>query len=698
MIKKQKKIKINMSYSNFENSKDQIAITPSVETPDPKNETIQDIDYYKEKAEKLESELHKSKIQINKLESTITKLQSTLSSYTTSNNTSDSFLLTSEFKKFWISLGTENIMECFEHVFNRSVLLSHMVQETFLLTYQEANTIIENKITEMKKFFGVTDVQCTNDNFYNKIKPLFFEFFSSIFEGEKAYEQNITNIITKLGMSIYKRQIARYFNKEISLDLDSDNLKIFVQKSLKLCFYMHLHTPKLIINIDSFEKRELQYYYFNKYNYINLEGFEKEGSPCLLILPPPMLKNNYPFQGLKPFVYIIADPDEKVMECCEKHKLNNINSLKHSKSYGGECTIKNAKKDEDIEPIGKLEEKTNMFLNNSDKKQNNKEISSIGNNNTKTSPTKCIISSSSSSLIKNSNKMMMEVEENENKKPLPLKIPTTNLNNVNIPLGKLEHTHHQSRNTSRNIPLSNLNALRTHNIGKHFELTSDLNKANNTQQQNISIEKEINFDFICSTTTDNLKIQKGTQANTINNTVNINNTNNQNANSPLGVFNSDKSNKGKTKHVIKQRPKCFNVKVPTNNDTTITHDNSHLGMYSLTHNKSNSSSNSSGYNKRTHKKIVENILSTNTNVANNNFSDKINIVYKRIKKTMPMCFTNDLLKYKNSFTRTNNNSISVANGSGEVTTVIKKRDSGTVNESPAVILNYNNKKGVYKKK
>ena len=181
-----------MSYSNFENSKDQIAITPSVETPDPKNETIQDIDYYKEKAEKLESELHKSKIQINKLESTITKLQSTLSSYTTSNNTSDSFLLTSEFKKFWISLGTENIMECFEHVVNRSVLLSHMVQETFLLTYQEANTIIENKITEMKKFFGVTDVQCTNDNFYNKIKPLFFEFFSSIFEGEKAYEQNIS--------------------------------------------------------------------------------------------------------------------------------------------------------------------------------------------------------------------------------------------------------------------------------------------------------------------------------------------------------------------------------------------------------------------------------------------------------------------------------------------------------------------------
>ena len=80
--KVQKILTINMSNSNFENSKEQIAITPSAEIPDPNNETIQDIEYYKEKAEKLESELHKSKIQINKLEATITKLQSTLSSYT----------------------------------------------------------------------------------------------------------------------------------------------------------------------------------------------------------------------------------------------------------------------------------------------------------------------------------------------------------------------------------------------------------------------------------------------------------------------------------------------------------------------------------------------------------------------------------------------------------------------------------------
>ena len=137
-----------------------------------------------------------------------------------------------------------------------------------------------------------------------------------------------------------------------------------------------------------------------------------------------------------------------------------------------------------------------------------------------------------------------------------------------------------------------------------------------------------------------------------------------------------------------------------NNDTTIGNDNSHLGIYgTLSCNKSNTSSNSSSCNKRTHKKIVENILNTNNTINTNNYNDKINIVYKRIKKSMPMCFTNDLLKYRNSFTRTGNNSISIANGSGEVLS-IKKKDSGVFagNEGAGLIMNYNSKKTVNKKK
>ena len=122
--------------------------TATEHIPDQQTQTI----------EQLQNELHKSNLQINKLESTIQKLQSQLSSLTaSSNNTSSSFLLTSEFKELWNSLGKENIMEGFENVFNISVLLSHMVQETFLLTYQEASLIIDNKIILVFNHFVYPD-------------------------------------------------------------------------------------------------------------------------------------------------------------------------------------------------------------------------------------------------------------------------------------------------------------------------------------------------------------------------------------------------------------------------------------------------------------------------------------------------------------------------------------------------------------
>ena len=88
-----------MSLSNFEKQNNRNTSPSNLLISPPQSEPIEELEYYKEKVEKLEKELHKSKIQINKLESTITKLQTTLSSYTTSNNnTSDTFLLTSELK------------------------------------------------------------------------------------------------------------------------------------------------------------------------------------------------------------------------------------------------------------------------------------------------------------------------------------------------------------------------------------------------------------------------------------------------------------------------------------------------------------------------------------------------------------------------------------------------------------------------
>jgi hypothetical protein len=691
--------------------------TATEHIPDQQTQTI----------EQLQNELHKSNLQINKLESTIQKLQSQLSSLTaSSNNTSSSFLLTSEFKELWNSLGKENIMEGFENVFNISVLLSHMVQETFLLTYQEASLIIDNKIIEIKKVFNLNDTTCSKERFYNKIKPLFIEFFSPMFNNENEYTLNVENIITKLGMSIYKRQIAKYFNREISLDLDSDNLKLFIQKSLKLCFYMHLHNPKLDININPFEKRELQYNYYNKFNYVSIEGFENENSPCLVILPPPMLNisKGYSFQGLKPFVYIIADPDEKIMEICESQRLKNGNKLKHSKSYGGSEYTMNQERKEDKEQQTIIVDKCNEVNVNEHNKDNNN-ISKIENDYNKKSRNKSMITSSSTSVLKKTNMCMMDINDfyiEQLHKPNHIKnINLTSIaglfnnNNISNTLNIISNSNTinnpNSRNyflkkhaISRNIPSSNLNPSRTQYKSKQFEFSSEfqpnLNFNSNTLNQMNSIEKEINFDFICHKTSDAVVSQRKFIHKPYNNNTSIthkeqNNTTNskQQSSSPVLLFNSDKHKKMKTKQKIKNnKPKCFNVKPHTTN--------------SISDYTNNSSNNSLSSIKKAHKKIIDNISITNNNnnatinvnACHNCSSNNISGCNKKIKKNLPLCFSNDMLRYGNSFTKSNNSSINVVNGN-DITN--KRKDNVSVvinneitNTNNIGIMNYNYKKQI----
>jgi len=86
---------------------------------------------------------------------------------------------------------------------------------------------------------------------------------------------------------------------------------------------MHLHEPKLIFNLPScFKenkniKRKLIFHYYKKDEFINIEGFPKEKSCCVLILPSPLLRSNYSYQGIKPAVYIVTEPTKEIINECE---------------------------------------------------------------------------------------------------------------------------------------------------------------------------------------------------------------------------------------------------------------------------------------------------------------------------------------------------------------------------------------------
>jgi hypothetical protein len=79
---------------------------------------------------------------------------------------------------------------------------------------------------------------------------------------------------------------------------------------------MQINEPQLSIKTST----DLNYKYFDKNEYINLEGFPSGNNDiCLMIIDAPMIKINSYYKGIKPVVYIIENPSNEIKLLCEKH-------------------------------------------------------------------------------------------------------------------------------------------------------------------------------------------------------------------------------------------------------------------------------------------------------------------------------------------------------------------------------------------
>ena len=112
-----------------------------------------------------------------------------------------------------------------------------------------------------------------------------------------------------------------FTNKEIELILkiisthDNENLIKIIKEFYFLCLYMQINEPQLTLKVST----DLNYKYFDKNEYINLEGFPNGNeSICLMIIDAPMIKINSYYKGIKPCVYIIENPSDEIKLLCEK--------------------------------------------------------------------------------------------------------------------------------------------------------------------------------------------------------------------------------------------------------------------------------------------------------------------------------------------------------------------------------------------
>lgn len=77
---------------------------------------------------------------------------------------------------------------------------------------------------------------------------------------------------------------------------------------------MILNDPPILMSMESWDTRKekavlvekFEFWMFNKNDYYCIDGFPKEGYPCVVVLPPPF-RQGYVYQGIKPAVIVLDD-------------------------------------------------------------------------------------------------------------------------------------------------------------------------------------------------------------------------------------------------------------------------------------------------------------------------------------------------------------------------------------------------------
>jgi hypothetical protein len=235
-------------------------------------------------------------------------------------------------------LGKDYILEAFDNCFDDYNLLSHLVHDTIKLIYDEAYSTLKEKVLNILKLLNIQDQY--SDKFLVRFRLLFQEYFSVIFI---CNDQSVTNIREKLKAITETYKEIETQGEKVKNDIDSVGFKNFVSYTFNLCIYMILHDPTLVFNILSYDKRILTYNYYTKSEFQNIDGFAKERTPCVVILPTPMIRSNNVYQGIKPAVYIISNPTEVIKTECEKNcNLNKGRSYSSSDLINTKQSVLNA--------------------------------------------------------------------------------------------------------------------------------------------------------------------------------------------------------------------------------------------------------------------------------------------------------------------------------------------------------------------
>ena len=251
-------------------------------------------------------------------------------------DSSGNFFSPNEFKELWETVLNIELIDLFDFCIKDYELISNLCQDILLLIYEESKIIINQKFSDVLKCLNLEKKSINKKNrIYNEFLPFFQENFNDIF----LNIDSSLNILHNKLISTLNEYPSNNYKKILKKKIKENYFDNLIKNFYKICIYMLLHDPVLTFDLVKLPKRKLIYCFYKKDKFINVEGFGNDKSPCIIILPPPLIKNMLPFNGLKPAIYIISEPNENIIKECELNQNNNIDCTQKKESVRGAKTL-----------------------------------------------------------------------------------------------------------------------------------------------------------------------------------------------------------------------------------------------------------------------------------------------------------------------------------------------------------------------
>lgn len=257
--------------------------------------------------EVLERDLAKQMAEARKLKAQVKQLQDLQSAQgLASNNTSSAFTLPSEFKKLWDQLLTEQILDAFPDFLGDFRRMTVLTQQLFK---DVRALIIDTKRLKLEQLsavlFGASE---TSPELEQRLQTVFKDQAQAIF---KFSDDQLSRFI----QDKYRLSCLPQFSDCALLDeaIATPDFAAFTRAVVQLQLHMVLSDPPVELQLQATveadnEQDRYEFWMYNKNDYYCIDGFPKEGLPCVVVMPPPY-RQGFVYQGIKPAVIVLSGKD-----------------------------------------------------------------------------------------------------------------------------------------------------------------------------------------------------------------------------------------------------------------------------------------------------------------------------------------------------------------------------------------------------